>query len=121
MDPTQTVTHAGTFFDLQHLLTYQNVLVVMAAWFIIETLKKLVPEFWRSKIGSRVLVLMPMAVCQLLVWCTIAWQPEASWGERLMLGFVLGFLTAHAHDVLKRFGLHDYLPVLGTKLKQPPT
>jgi len=117
MEPTAP----GAFFDLQNLLTYQNVLVVIAAWFVIETAKKIGPDFWRSKPGSRLLSLMPMTVCQALVWVTMPWQPDSTTGEKVVLGFVLGFLTAHAHDVLKRFGLHEYVPVLGRKLNPRPT
>jgi hypothetical protein len=119
MDPTTQVAAVGAFFDLKHLLTYQNVLVVIAAWNIIEMFKRMAPDFWRSKFGARVLVLMPMLVCQALVWGTVKWQPAASWGERVLLGLVLAFLTAHAHDVLKRFGLHEYVPVFGRKLNPP--
>jgi hypothetical protein len=112
------IAQAGAFFDLKNLLTYQNVLVVIAAWFILETLKKLAPDFWRGKVGQKLIVLMPMVICQALVWVTVTWQPETSPGERIVLGLVLAFLTAHAHDVLKRFGLHKYVPVLGQKLKE---
>lgn len=107
---------AGAFFDLKHLLTYQNVLVCIAAWNLIELSKRLAPSFFRGPVGSRVLILMPMVFCQILVWATVPWQPESSAGEKIVLGLVLAFLTAHLHDILKRFGLQDYIPVFGKKL-----
>jgi len=114
MDASQ----AGAFFDLKNLLTYQNVLVIMGAWFIVETLKLMTPKFWLSKHGANLLRLMPMIVCQGLVWVTIKWQPDASVGERILLGIVLGGLTAHSHDILKQFGLQKYVPVFGKNLDE---
>lgn len=120
MDPIvapDAAVQAAAFFQLESLLSYQNVLLILAAWNLIEVAKKLWPSFWRGKVGSKLLVLMPMLVCQALVWATARWQPESTWGEKLVLGLVLAFMTAHAHDVLKRFGLHEYIPFLGVKLK----
>lgn len=116
MEPT--VAAAGAFFDLKHLLTYQNMLIVMATWNVIELMKRLAPDFFRGKVGSKLLTLMPMIICQALVWITVKWQPESTPGEKIVLGLVLAFLTAHAHDVLKRFGLHEYIPVFGKKLHE---
>jgi len=118
MDPTAAAANAA-FFDLKHLLSYQNVLIVIAVWFVLETLKVMFKDFWRDAIGQKLIVLMPMLLCQIAVWTTVAWQPTSTSGEKVVLGLVLAFLTAHAHDVLKRFGLQKYVPVLGGKLKDP--
>ena len=117
MDPTTTTHAAGAFFDLKNLLTYQNVLIVIAVWFVIQTLKRMFKSFWAGAVGQKLIVFLPMVLCQIAVWTTVSWQPDSTAGEKVVLGFVLAFLTAHAHDVLKRFGLHKYVPVLGEAAK----
>jgi hypothetical protein len=102
----------GAFFDLQNLLSYQNVLVIVAAWTIITTLRKMAPSFFTAGIGQRLLPLLPLVVCQALVWATMVWQPTSTVGEKILLGFVLGALTSNAHSVLRRFGLHEVVPGL---------
>jgi len=114
MDPAPS-PHA--FFDLQHLLSYQNVLIVIAVWFVIQSLKRMFKDFFTTRLGQRLIVLLPMVLCQAAVWATVPWQPQSTLGEKVVLGLVLAFLTAHAHDVLKRFGLHAYVPVLGAEAK----
>lgn len=116
MEPAST-----TFFQLDHLLSYQNVLIVIAVWFVIQTLKRMFKSFWAGAVGQKLIVLLPMVLCQAAVWITLPWQPDTTIGERVVLGLVLAFLTAHAHDILKRFGLHEYVPIFGdkhTKLKE---
>lgn len=114
MDPEvlpPSVASMGGFFDLEHLLSYQNVLVIIAAWFAVITLRKMFPTFFKETVaGQRLLPVLPIVFCQAAVWITLSWQPTASWGERVLLGFVLGALTANAHTIFKRFGLHDYVP-----------
>lgn len=100
------------FFKLENLLSYQNVLVIIAAWFIVTTLRKMFPAFFVVGWGERLLPLLPAAVCQVLVWVTVRWQPDAEWGERVLLGLVLGALTSHAHSVLRRLGLQQFIPGL---------
>ena len=103
-------------FNLNVLLSYQNVLVVIAVWFIIETMKRFAPAYWKGPMGSKLLVLMPMFWCQVAVWTTMSFQPATTPGQRTVLGFVLAFLTAHAHDVFKKLGLQSLLP----KKKEAP-
>ena len=116
MDPTQ----AHAFFDIKTLLSYQNVLVMLACWFVIQTLKRLGKDFWAGSVGQKLIVLMPHAVCQVAVWTTVKWQPDATVGERVVLGIVLAMGTANLHDIAKRLGLQGFLSVIGekqTKLK----
>lgn len=109
------ITHAGTFFELGNLLTYQNMLVIIGAWFIIETTKKMGGGFHKTTWGKRLLPLLPVIICEIMVWATVKWQPESTPGEKILLGLVLGACTANAHTIFKRFGLTDYIPVLGEK------
>lgn len=106
------MNQANAFFELSNLLTYQNVLVIVAAWFVVTTLRKMAPAFFVEGVGEKLLPLMPILVCQILVWATVRWQPDASWGERVLLGLVLGALTANAHTILRRFGLQELIPGL---------
>lgn len=106
------MSQAAAFFALENLLTYQNVLVIIAAWFAVTTLRKMFPRFFVERWGSRILPVLPAIVCQILVWATVQWQPEASAGERVLLGLVLGAFTANAHSILRRFGLQELIPGL---------
>ncbi len=99
-------------FNLDVLLSYQNVLVVIAAWTLITISKKVVPEFFSSQAGGRILPVLPVLVCEALVFATMSLQPEMFMGERALLGVVLGTLTANVHTLAKRFGLHDLVPAL---------
>ncbi len=99
-------------FNLDVLLSYQNVLVIVAAWTLITTSKRMVPEFFESKAGKRFLPILPVLVCEALVFATMAFQPHMFTGERALLGVVLGTLTANVHTLAKRFGLHDLVPAL---------
>jgi hypothetical protein len=103
---------AGAFFDLKNLLVYQNVLVIISSWFIITTLRKTFHGFFTDGLGRKLLPLMPIVTCEAMVWATIKWQPDSSTGEKILLGLVLGAMTANAHTVLRKFGLHDYIPGL---------
>ena len=112
------------FFDLKNLLTYQNVLVIIGAWFVITTLRKMFDKFFTANPGKRLLPIMPILVCQAFVWLTVKWQPTSTWQEKILLGVVLGACTANAHTILRKFGLHDYIPGLrpgdkGFKPKEP--
>ena len=118
MDPETTAAAVGTFFDLKKLFAYQNLMVVVGAWFVIETLKKAFTKFWRGAVGQKLIVFMPILVCEALIFATMKWQPDTTVGERVVLGLVLGMATAHPHDILKRMGLLKYVPVLGVKLKE---
>ena len=93
------------FFDLKTLLTYQNVMVMLSSWAVIETAKKMFPPFFRSPVGLRILPALPMLVCLAGVWLTSSWQPDATVGERVTLGIVLGAGTANLHAILKRLGV----------------
>jgi hypothetical protein len=108
-------------FALSNLLSQQNVLIVVAAWFTLEILKTLFKSFWAGPIGQKLIVVMSVPICQIAVWTTVAWQPTATYGERVVLGLVLAAVTAKGHTIFKRFGLLKYLPVLGVKLKENGT
>lgn len=93
------------FFDLKSFLSYQNVMLMIACWGLITTAKKMAPAFFDGPIGSRLLPVLPMVLCQAGVWLTVTWQPDASVGERITLGIVLGMGTANIHSILKRLGV----------------
>lgn len=99
-------------FNLDILLSYQNILVVIAAWTLISILKKVVPEITKNKWGKRILPVLPVLVCEALVFATMAMQPDMHLAERALLGVVLGTLTANVHTIAKRFGLQDLVPAL---------
>jgi len=106
------MTEAGAFFELENLLTYQNVLVMIGTWVLVVTARKTAPKFFTDGFGKRLLPLMPLVFAQALVWATIRFQPDATVGERIILGIILGAIAANGHSVLKRFGLTGLIPGL---------
>lgn len=106
------MTEAHTFFDLKNLLTYQNVLVIVATYSLVVMSRKVAPRFFVEGLGNRLLPVMPVIYSQGLVWATMSFQPTATIGERILLGIVLGAIASNGHSVLKRFGFNDIVPGL---------
>lgn len=104
--------NAGVLFELQNLLTYWNVLLVVAVWTVVQTIRGMFPG-WLSKGGklASVVPALPIVICSAAVWIPGPWlTSDASWGERVVLGVVLGALTANGHSIVKKTGLHNFLP-----------
>lgn len=106
------MTEANALFDLTNLLSYQNVMVIIACWSLVVVARKAAPKFFDGTIGKGLLPIMPVMFGEGLVWATMSYQPDASVGERILLGIVLGTIAANGHTVLKRFGLHGLIPGL---------
>jgi len=104
--------NAGVLFELQNLLTYWNVLLIVAVWSLVQTVRGISPQLF-GKEGKlhRVVPAMPMVACSAAVWIPGPWlEASASWGEKVVLGVVLGAITANGHSIVKRTGLQNLLP-----------
>lgn len=101
------------FFNLDNMLRAQNVVVVVASWSVTELISRAGRGL--TFVRERLLPVLPLIFCELLVFATASWQPEATHGERALLGALLGTVTVWGHQAAKRAGLHDLLPFMRDK------
>jgi hypothetical protein len=96
------------FFNLDNLMMPQNVALMVVSW----ALTELVSRATRSSpfVKQHVLPLLPVAFCELFVFLTANWQPEATVGERALLGALLGTVTVWGHVAAGKAGLQKFLP-----------
>lgn len=109
-------------FDLVKLLTYWNVMLIVAVWIGIQTTRRVVPEWFEGKkLLARLLPMAPIVCCQVVVWIPGPWlDASETAAQRVVLGTVLGAICANIHSIASRLGLHDLFrvePVKGGKKK----
>jgi hypothetical protein len=100
------------FFNLENMLSYQNGILIMAAWAITEMVSRATRKMSNADLRTSVLMIMPLLLCIAFVLGTSNWQPEATVGERLLLGSLLGSVTVWGHKIAKATGMHDKIPLL---------
>lgn len=110
-------------FDLAKLITHWNALLMVAVWSAIQTARRVfAPYLTGAAPLARLMPLAPMTACCIAVWIPGPWlNPDETWGQRLVLGVVLGALTGNLHNIASRLGLHDLLRIEPDpqKRKQP--
>jgi hypothetical protein len=102
---------AASIFDLGKLLTHWNALLMVAVWTGIQTTRRVLPQFLTGTAPlARFMPLAPLVLCCIAVWIPGPWlNPDETWGQRLVLGVVLGALTSNLHNIASRLGLHGLL------------
>ncbi len=99
---------AGTSAFADYLLQVENLLIVAACWTLMETIHKIFPRVKSHSIWARFAPAAPILLCSAAVWIPGAVASEVSVGTRILLGIVLGAMTANAHKILKQTALgHD--------------
>ena len=101
-------------FDLSALLTQWNAFLIVAVWLGIQTVKRLLPDefFDDGKPLARILPVLPMAICSVCVWVPGPWlSADETAAQRVILGIILGAVTANMHAIASRLGLHKWLGV----------
>lgn len=109
MNPTPTGV-GPSFFNLDNMLAPQNVALIVVSWSLTELVS-------RSSVGLpvvrvRLLPILPVVFCELFVFATAGWQPQATFGERVLLGALLGTVTVWGHMAAQKTGLHKLLPFM---------
>jgi hypothetical protein len=96
---------------LSLLLTPWNVLLMVAVWTIIQTVRRVAPSmFAHGTVLARLLPVAPVVLCQIAVWIPGPWVSEATTAmERVVLGTVIGACTSNLHAVLSKLGLQSIL------------
>lgn len=83
------------------LLSTENLIIMVAAWVIISSARKIVPKFFEKSLVARLLPILPMAITCSVVWLP-GLRPEMGWGATLLLGVVLGWGAGQVHKVVKQ-------------------
>jgi len=119
---------AAAMFDVSKLLTHWNALLIVAVWIAIQSTKRAMPDEWfdNGKPAARILPLLPLIFCNIAVWLPGPWlSPDETWGQRIILGTVLGALTANMHTIASRLGIHGLIGIESDtrklKTSSPPT
>lgn len=111
-------------FDLQKLLSYWNVMLIVAVWTGIQMTRRVLPAYFTPQsVLGRLLPMAPIVCCQVAVWIPGPWlDASETAAQRVVLGTVLGALCSNVHAVASRLGLHDLLRLEPTKggKKTPP-
>ena len=120
MDPT-TVTHGlgPGFFNTDNLLMPQNAMLMSLAWGLTEMASRGTRKMSKADLRELVLMLLPVLLCVFFVFLTANWQPQATTGERVLLGIALGVSTVFGHMFAKKTGLHDKLPLVKLLMAEP--
>ena len=111
MDSSTPSPQLASLFDLARLLSYWNVLLIVAIWTIIQTTRRALPSLLADgKPLAKLLPLAPLIGCCIAVWIPGPWlEADDSAGQRIVLGVVLGALTANFHNIASKLGLHGFL------------
>lgn len=114
MDPTAIPTPeviAASLFDLGKLVSHWNALLMVAVWTLIQLVRRLFPgALTGSSTLTRFMPLAPILLCCAAVWIPGPWlSSDETWGQRLVLGVVLGALTSNIHNLLSKLGLESLL------------
>ena len=98
------------FFNLENLLMPQNIALIVVSWALTELIARSSRGF--SFVQERLLPVLPVAFCVAFVFATTSWQPTATYGERVLLGTLLGTVTVWGHMAAQSSGLHALLPFM---------
>lgn len=103
-----------------YLLTVANLAIVGASWTILKTVHMVFPRVKAHSLWARFAPVAPILLCSAAVWIPGATGPMTL-GARIMLGVILGAMTANAHKILKQTALgHDERIQNGKSGKKKP-
>lgn len=98
-----------------YLLQISNLLIVAAVSTLLETVHRIFPKVKTHSIWARIAPAAPILLCSAAVWIPGAADPGLTSGARIMLGIVLGAMTANAHKILKQTALGQDRRINGKK------
>jgi hypothetical protein len=124
MTPEPAAPQLAAIFDVNALLTHWNVLLIVAVWAGIQSVKRACPDEWfdAGKPLARLLPLAPLVVCSVAVWIPGPWlDPAETPAQKLILGVILGTVTSNFHTIASRLGLHSILGIEADTRKLKPS
>jgi hypothetical protein len=83
------------------LTRYQNMLLVVSVWVALATFKAMFKRAAKSRLYARIAPLLPVLLCSAGVWIPGV-ADDHTIGTRIMLGVILGAITANSHKILKQ-------------------
>ena len=107
------------FFNTDNLLMPQNAMLMSLAWGLTEMASRGTRKMSKGDLRELVLMVLPVLLCIFFVFLTANWQPQATAGERVLLGIALGVSTVFGHMFAKKTGMHDKLPLLKLLMAEP--
>jgi hypothetical protein len=91
------VTGAGELID--YLMTVGNLSIAVAVWVLISIVCRVFPKIKAHRLWARVAPALPMLLCSVAVWIPGLADPELGVGSRIVLGILLGAISANAHKI----------------------
>jgi hypothetical protein len=86
----------------EQLATWQNIAIMVACGVLMEGVKKVLPKFAASDWGMRLARVGPLAWAWLMLLLPWNLAPAgATFGEKIVLGVLLGSLTGHVYGTFK--------------------
>lgn len=87
----------------EYLMRVENLLIVAAVWVVMSTLRRVWPELGEHHLWARFSPVMPLVLCSAAVW--IPGVVDGTPGMKVLLGIVLGAMSANAHKIFKQTAL----------------
>lgn len=100
------------FFNTDNLMRPENLTLMVASWGVTEMASRSTRKMKAADLRESILMVLPLALCIVFVFATANWQPDATGGERFLLGCMLGIATVFGHNFAKASGMHDKVPLL---------
>lgn len=100
------VTAAGasqavqTLTDL--LLTPENLMIMVAAWFLVVIVRRAAPDFFTRPFMVRMLPVLPTFLTLGLIWIPGLRPTDMTVGATFVLGLILGWGASNVHKVLSQ-------------------
>ncbi len=94
---------AKTLMDT--VLEPANFAVVVGVWVIITTLHKMIPELKGRGWWARLQPVLPLVLATAAMWMPGVAQASMTFGDKVLLGLLLGFAVGHVHKMVKQTGM----------------
>ncbi len=84
------------------LMRPENLIVIAAAWSLIQTAGRMFPDIFDSSLAARLKPGASMFLCSLMVWLPGAQPDGQSTGTTVLMGLILGMAASKAHKVFQQ-------------------
>lgn len=85
---------------IDYLARTEHALIMLAVWFSIGIIRRVMPCLEQNGIWLRLLPALPTLLCSMAVW--MPGLVEGGTSERILLGIVLGAFCGHVHKIIKQ-------------------
>jgi hypothetical protein len=92
------MTGAAQLID--HLMRVENLSIAVAVWVLLSVTLRVFPKIKRHRLWARLAPAAPILLCSAAVWVPGVVDDSLSIGSRIVLGVLLGAISANAHKIL---------------------